>query len=111
MPQISGELIFPPNIEDFTGARIVFKVEDTGMPDASAAVHYEAIVDDVAYAPRYAFNLTVPESSSQTLTFSAHVDIDHSGNITRGDYLTTQSYPVLRDDRGVDILSVQLERV
>lgn len=111
MPQISGELLFPPDVPDFTGARVTFRIEDTGMQDVSAAVHHEEVMQDMAYAPRVAFNMNVPEARSQTLTLSVHVDIDHSGSITRGDFITTQAFPVLRDGDRFAILSVPLEQV
>lgn len=111
MPQVTGTLVFPPDTADFTGARITFRVEDTGMQDVSAAVHHEAVMQDVAYAPRIVFNLTVPEARSQTLTLSVHVDMDHSGSVTRGDFITTQAFPVLREHAGDDRLQIPLEQV
>lgn len=111
MPQISGELIFPSDTQDFTGARVLFRVEDTGLQDVAAAVHHETLLHDVAFAPRLAFNLDVPPANSNGLTLFVHVDMDHSANITRGDYITAQSYPVMRDTNDLDIISVELERV
>lgn len=111
MPQISGTLVFPPDVADFTGARVVFRVEDTGVQDASAVVHHETVMQDVAYAPRMVFNLTVPDTQSGSLSLSVHVDMDHSGNITRGDFITTQSLPVLREHGRDDLVTIPLEQV
>lgn len=59
------------------------------------------------------FDLAVPKDAideKSLYSIRAHVDINGSGEVERGDYITTQSYPVLTRGYG-DKVRLQLQRV
>jgi uncharacterized lipoprotein YbaY len=66
------------------------------LADASSAVVAEQVIDHPGKDEKVAFRLE-PDSIDErdTYTVSVLVDIDGDGKISKGDYITMQSNPVL----------------
>ena len=59
----------------------------------------------------FVFNLKVDKwEPSEDYIVRAHLDLDGSGKVKKGDYITTQAYPVLTRGYG-DNVSLQLKKV
>jgi len=66
------------------------------MADAPARGLSGQIVDLTAGHGPLSFELRVPAvDETGSYVVSAHADLDSDGAVSRGDFITTQSYPVL----------------
>lgn len=77
------------------GTRVHVELRDTSLADAPAQVlaSADAVVGDQEGARLATVELPAPDAS-QGLTVWAHADLTGSGDVTVGDFLTTQSHPV-----------------
>ena len=94
------EVAFDEETRPFSGATMYVRLEDVSWADAPATVVAEQVVHNVSYQPgdkrRVVVNLRgkVLDKGSRYAVY-VHVDIDGDRQITPGDYVSTQSYPVL----------------
>lgn len=97
---VSGEVVFGESSEAFSGATAYVRLEDVSRADAPSHVVAEQVIRQVDYQPgqtvRLAFELHGPIPHEQfRYIVSVHVDVDGDGQLSRGDYITMESYPVL----------------
>jgi uncharacterized lipoprotein YbaY len=97
---VSGEIVFGEGAEAFSGATASVRLEDVSRADAPSHVVAEQVIRQVNYRPgqagRLAFELRVNNPNERArYTVSAHLDVDGDGQVSRGDYITMESYPVL----------------
>jgi len=110
---ISGSINFPSDAQTFSGAKLMIRLEAIGMMDAAAQVVAQATQQNVSYQAHLPFVLrgTLPESEDHTrYNVRVHISLDGSDDISKGDYLTKQSYTVLQDSTSEE-LTVEVERV
>lgn len=93
MATITGKIVFPDNTPHFTGAQVAVRVMDTGMMDAPAAHISEQLMTDVAYTGQpLSFSIEADLTSTGRPTISAHVSLDGTGDLAKGDYITKSAY-------------------
>lgn len=100
MRLVSGEIVFGEGEEAFSGAVLTVRLEEVGRADAPSDVVAEQTRYGVAWEPGEAgqasFVLYGPAPrKSAHYAVSAHLDIDGSGQVSRGDYINMASCPVL----------------
>lgn len=91
------------------GSPVVVQIRDAGLQDAGAVTVAEARTrsrECPAGEPFASATIDVKEKSSHLIVW-VHVDVDDSGDVSAGDYITMQSYPV----RGESSLRVEVRRV
>lgn len=100
MPQVKGVVVIPPGDLPDQAAQVVVRVEDVSRADAPSRVVGEQRFHQVTLqgSGQVAFEITVPDDlvdDKAIYSVMAHVDVSGSGQIERGDLISTQSYPVL----------------
>jgi uncharacterized lipoprotein YbaY len=97
---VSGEILFGEGSEAFSGGTVYVRLEDVSRADAPSRIVAEQVIRHVGYQPgqtgTLAFELRgqVPDEHARYIV-SVHVDVDGDGQVSRGDYITMESYPVL----------------
>lgn len=93
------------------------RIEDVTRADAAstvlASVEFDTSLTGEGGATEVAFEVPVDTDridERHVYVVRAHVDVSGSGQVRSGDYLTTQSYPVLTQGAGDDI-RVGLRRI
>ena len=97
--QIEGEIIFSEESASFNNATVIIKVEDVRYADASATVSAEQRLTNISRlagsTKTLPFNLEFTAPSALTnYSLRVHVDLDQDGQVSCGDFVTTQSYPL-----------------
>lgn len=97
--KVTGRVAFGSDARFFSGATVRVRLEDVSRADASARTLAEQVIRDVSYTPGGAsdvpFVLHVERlSERRAYSVRVHVDLDGDGDIKRGDYVSTESYPV-----------------
>jgi uncharacterized lipoprotein YbaY len=111
---ISGTLEFHDVRRPASGVTVYVRVEEASRADAPAAVVAQIMlrgVEVAAAAPPLPFDLSgIPTAPAGRYVVRAHADVDGDGRITRGDYISTQSYPVLAG-AAADVVRIVLHEV
>lgn len=97
---MSGEVVFGEGDDPFAGATAYIRVEEVSRADAPSQTVAEQVVRDVSHregaVERLPFEMRgIPVIEQAHYTVSVHLDVDRDGQVSRGDYLTMESYPVL----------------
>lgn len=89
----------PPN-----GARLVVEARDVTFEDDLAEVVARIVteVGDESGDRLATVDLDISRRPDQS-TIWAHVDLDGSGRVSEGDYITMESFPLPPDDRAVSV--------
>ena len=99
-PVVKGEIKFAGKPELPTAAKTYVRLLDTSLADAAAKVVAEQVIEhsagSLSKGAKVAFVLE-PNSIDERGSYSVSVlvDIDGDGKISKGDYISMQSYPVL----------------
>ena len=99
-PPVRGEVRFEAGAPPFGGATAYVRLEDVTAADAPAVVVAEEVLRDVAFDPEADDNVTfvleggAPDPRA-SYSVRVHVDLDGDGEVSRGDFISTESYPVL----------------
>ena len=91
------------------GSPVIVQVRDAGYADAAATTLAEKTVrsrEAKSGEPIANARVRVETEGSHPIVW-VHVDVDNSGDVSNGDYITMQSYPV--DD--ADSIRVEVRRV
>jgi len=98
-PLLTGDVVIEAG-RAFSGARMRIILEDVSRVDAASVGVAEQIIDAFSYDPTdgasLAFSLPgeVPDDRAN-YAVRVHIDVDRDGRVSRGDYITMESYPVL----------------
>jgi uncharacterized lipoprotein YbaY len=95
--RIEGEICFSKIYASFTNATISIKIENVSHADAVARVIFEHHLTGVSRSPDnhgpvpfvISFQETEPLSHC---SLRIHVDVNATGEVTLGDYVSTQNY-------------------
>jgi hypothetical protein len=91
------------------GARVIVQIRDTALQDVAATTIAEKRVTSrksAAGEPLARAHMKFEKSGGYP-TVWVHVDVDESGEVSKGDYITMQSYPV----REGGAMRVEVKRV
>lgn len=93
-PYVSGRVLLPQALTK--SALTIVEVLDVTLADAPSIRKGKTTVAATGGAP-IAYHVTVLAKIDPKHSYSvrAHVDVDGDGKVSKGDYVTTQSYPVL----------------
>ena len=97
---VEGEVVFEASAPPIRGGTLYVALEDVSYADAPARVMARYVARDVDHDPQapapLRFRLAGPPPDPRArYVVSAHVDVDGDGAVTRGDFISMQSYPVL----------------
>ncbi|MGB3756300.1 MAG: YbaY family lipoprotein [Rivularia sp. (in: cyanobacteria)] len=96
---VKGEVIFSQELSSFSEATVNIYLEDVTFIDAPSFCISKQVIVDINHQKgtinrvEFALNGKYDENSRYIIT--AHVSINGSEEIQRGDYMTMESYPVL----------------
>lgn len=99
---------------DKTGATLRVKLEDVSRIDASATLIAEVILpitQPLHAGTELPFTIVVPDMNNHAhYNVRAHVDLTGSGDITKGDHISTAAYPVLTQGNP-DIVTIEAIKI
>ncbi|MEJ7810619.1 MAG: YbaY family lipoprotein [Gemmatimonadaceae bacterium] len=116
---VQVEIVLPAGARaTAAGARVIVRVEDVTRADAAARVAGEVVAEWPRTARRgratgAPLQVTVPvRVADERADYSVrvHADADGDGEVSAGDYVSTESYPVLTRGRG-SVVRVTLRAV
>ncbi len=94
---VTGEIVLPAGTS-FDGATVTVRLENVSMMDAPAQVVAEQVRRGVKYdSGTIPFTLrgTLGDDARARYSVSAHISLSGNGDMHKGDFISTQSYPVL----------------
>lgn len=94
--EISVEIICAGSFGPPAGAPVIVQVRDAGLQDEAATTIAEKRATSRASGPGEPFarvQMSVETSGGYPIVW-VHVDVDESGDVSQGDFITMQSYPV-----------------
>ena len=100
MQLIKGTITFTEETPPFTGATIYVRLENVSDADAGSKVVGAYVQREVTFDPETARDLSFsiagdPPDPRASYVVRVHVDLDGDGEVTRGDLISVQSYPVI----------------
>ena len=116
VPLVEGRITFEKVAPPVTGATMYVRLERITAADIASEAVAEYVERDVALDPKtssdlsfaIAGNLPDPRAS---YAVRVHIDIDGDGEVSKGDFISMQSYPVITfgHPREVSILVRQVK--
>lgn len=95
---VSGTIKFQDVREPAHNVTVYVRVQDTGVADAAAVTVAEQVLKGVDIVPGAApipFEVHgIPENARSRYAVRVHADVDGNGAVSRGDYVSTRSFPV-----------------
>lgn len=113
---VHGMIIFKSTRPELTGATVHVRLEDVSRADASANIVSEQLIENPAehVSPEgIPFVLSGNQSDidlQRRYSVSVHVDMNRSGEVNSGDYISMKSYPVLTDGNSNEVI-VSVQRI
>ena len=109
---VTGEVELPSSAEAFSGASLFISLESVGLMDMPAQVIVETVqrridADDAPFS--FSLDGDIGDSSGP-FNVRAHISMDGSGDVRKGDYLTKRNYTVLKENNP-DYVIVKVEKV
>jgi uncharacterized lipoprotein YbaY len=95
-PVVKGQIKFAGSPDLPASAKAYVRLLNTSLADAASAAVAEQVIDHISTGEKAAFILepnSIDERDSYTV--SVLVDLDGDGKVSKGDYISMQSYPVL----------------
>lgn len=114
-PLLRGRVVFDESVESFAGATLYVFLEDTTLADESALKIAEQVTKGVAYdadarnSLPFALDGTIPDRRAH-YSVRVLVDLNGDGRVSRGDFVSVESYPVLTWSHP-SVVTVRVERV
>lgn len=99
---VKGTIVFEGDVKPFSGATAHIRLEDVSLQDAPSKLIAEQVVRNVTYDSIdrqkiqfvfYRDGIVVEVNARYSI--KVHIDVDNDGKLSKGDFITTQSYPVL----------------
>lgn len=116
VPLVKGKITFEEAAASFTGGTMYVRLERITAADIASEAVADYVEKNVAFDPKtssdlsfaIAGNLPDPRAS---YAVRAHIDIDGDGAVSKGDFISMQSYPVITfgQPREVSILVRQVK--
>lgn len=113
--EVRGEIYFGEGGEAFSGATAYVRLEEVSRADAPSRIVAEQIIHPVNWRPgqstmfTFALSGPAPDGHARYIV-SVHLDLNGDGQVSRGDFITMESYPV--PTRGnASFITVQLRKI
>lgn len=102
-PLVRGRILLGRDLKPFTNATVYVRLENVSRADVSSSTAAEKVLTEVSHRAgqeeEVSFNLYgEPPDEGSDYSVRVHVDVDGDGEVSVGDYITTESYPVLTYD-------------
>jgi uncharacterized lipoprotein YbaY len=99
--RVIGSVYVNARAQVFQSATVHVRVEDTSLADAPAKLVGEQVFEKACSTSNLFFSIEVePVDEKARYTVSVHIDVDNDGCVSKGDYVSTESYPVLTGGHG-----------
>lgn len=100
MALVKGEITFEEQAPPFTSATMHVYLEDISVADIASKVIADYVERDVAFDPKTTKGLSFAIAAKAldpraSYSLRVHIDIDGDGKVTQGDFISTQTYPVI----------------
>lgn len=100
MQLVTGKITFEEGAPSFTGATVYVRLENITVADAASEVIGDYVERDVAFDPKTDRDLSFAiagEAANPRDSYSVrvHIDVDGDGEVSVGDFISTQTYPVI----------------
>ena len=100
MHLVKGKITFEQNAPSFSDATLYVRLENITVADVASEVVGDYIQRDVAFDPKTdeALSFAIAgEAADPRASYAVrvHIDIDGDGEVTQGDFISMQSYPVI----------------
>ncbi len=97
---VTGEVVFDKGSNPFIDATVYIRVKDVSRIDAESITVAELMMDAVSMnmLAERTVAFAVPGTSVDEKAhyiISVHVDVDNDGRLSKGDFITVQSFPIL----------------
>ena len=99
-PLVTGEIHFAQKPQLPSDAKAYVRLLDTSMADAPSRLVAETVLKDISQQANLGNPIPFaldgdPPDERRSYTISVLVDLDGDGKVSPGDFINTQSYPVL----------------
>jgi hypothetical protein len=115
-PLVKGKITFEEVAPTFAGATMYVHLERINAADIASEVVVDYVERDVAFDPKTSGDLSFtidsnPPDPRASYAVRVHIDIDGDGAVSKGDFISMQSYPVITfgHPREVSILVRQVK--
>jgi uncharacterized lipoprotein YbaY len=92
-----GNVVFGADAQQVRDATVYVRLEEVSRADAPSRIVAEQVLRGVTYEPgqplQFELRGTVPADRA-SYRLRVHVDVDGDGQVSRGDYVSTESIPV-----------------
>jgi hypothetical protein len=116
VPLVKGKITFEEAAPPFNGATMYVRLESIAAVDIASEVVADYVERDVAFDPKTYGDLSFaiagnPTDPRVSYAVRVHIDIDGDGEVSHGDFISMQSYPVITfgHPREVSILVRQVK--
>jgi hypothetical protein len=116
VPLVKGKITFEEAAPPFTGATMYVRLESITAADIGSEAVADYVERDVAFEPKTSSELSFaiagnPPEPRVSYAVRVHIDIDGDGQVSKGDFISMQSYPVITfgHPREVSILVRQVK--
>jgi uncharacterized lipoprotein YbaY len=121
-PLVKGEISFDKKniIKSFSGATVYIRLEDVTMQDVPSKLISQQVIKNVCYnyvaghhknRIEFALFSDIVVDVRRSYAISVHIDVDNNGNINSGDFINTESYPVITHGYPNDNVLVRVRQV
>ena len=99
-PLVKGRIIFEEVARPFTAATIYVRLERITAADTASGSIADYVERDVAFDPKISSDLSFAIAGNSpdpraSYAIRVHIDIDGDGVVSKGDFISMQSYPVI----------------
>jgi hypothetical protein len=97
---VEGNITFDKSGASFSGATAYIRLEDTSQVDTASGIIAEKVIHNVSHEKGGNDKLPISlqgQISNERANYiiSVHIDVDGDGQISYGDYINMESYPIL----------------
>lgn len=97
---LEGEITFAKTGASFSGATAYIRLEDVSQADSASRIVAEQVTGDISHQQGEEEKVRVSLQSQSfneraSYIISVHVDVDGDGQVSKGDYINMESFPVL----------------
>lgn len=97
---LEGEIEFEETGASFSGAIAYIRLEDASQADSASSIIAEQVIQNISHRTGSKDKLQISlrgqiPNERASYIISVHIDVDGDRQISRGDYINMESYPVL----------------